>query len=253
MGSFQNEFVASFYLQVKRFWRAKSRVLGSIIQPLFWMIFFGAGFARSVRFPGPSSPYMSFLIPGVILMTVFMASFFSGVSIIWDKEFGFMKVVLVSPASRRITLLGRIVGDALIAMFQGLMISLVAYVLAPDFNYLCIPLVLGVAFLVSLATSSIGIILASRIKSFEGFGLIMNLISMPLIFASGVFFPVETMPDWMRMIAYISPLTYGVDIARGLMLGVSSIDPMIDLMAVSILSVVLVSLATLLFEKTTIE
>jgi len=133
------------------------------------------------------------------------------------------------------------------------MISLVAYVLAPDLNYLCIPLVLGVAFLVSLATSSIGIILASKIRSFEGFGLIMNLISMPLIFASGVFFPVETMPDWMKVIAYISPLTYGVDIARGLMLGVSSIDPMIDLMAVSILSVVLVSLATLLFEKTTIE
>lgn len=148
-------FVASYYLQVKRFLRSKSRVTGSILQPLFWMIFFGIGFTNSARLIGSSASYMEFLIPGVILMTIFMASFFAGMSIIWDKEFGFMKVMLVSPAPRKTVLLGRILGDATTATFQGFMISIVAYVLASELNYVVIPIVLGVAFLVSISILSL--------------------------------------------------------------------------------------------------
>ncbi len=248
-----NGFIASYYLQVKRFWRSKSRVIGSIVQPVFWMIFFGIGFTKSVRLIGPAVSYIDFLIPGVILMTIFTASFMGGMSVIWDKEFGFMKVVLVSPAPRQMSLLGRIMGDATIALFQGLIISLVAYPLTSNLNYLAIPIVLGVAFLVSISVSSIGITIASKMRSFEGFGLIVNLISMPLTFASGVFFPIDTMPDWMKIIAYISPLTYGADIARSLMLGISSMDIMTDIFALSILTIMFVSMALIIFEKTTIE
>lgn len=249
--------IASYYLQIKRFIRARSRVVGSIVQPIFWLVFFGIGFSRFISTPALPIPYINFLVPGVILMSVFMASFLSGMSIIWDKEFGFMKVVLVSPAPRKSSLLGRILGDATIAIFQGFMIAMASYLVAPNLDFTKLPIVLGIAFLISVSISSLGIIIASRIRSFEGFGLIMNLISMPLMFASGVFYPVTAMPDWMKAIAYVSPLTYGVDLVRSIMLGRSIMgsiaDPMVDLAMLIVLMIILVTLALIMFEKATLE
>ncbi|MEX0568965.1 MAG: ABC transporter permease, partial [Candidatus Njordarchaeota archaeon] len=122
----------------------------------------------------------------------------------------------------------------------------------PNLDCSKIPLVLAIALLVAISTSSLGVIIASRLSSIEGFGLIMNLITMPLIFGSGVFFPIEAMPIWMQIIAYMSPLTYGVDAARELMLGISSIGILYDLIALTAISIVLIGIAMVLFEKITI-
>jgi len=249
MIKFLDGFIANMYLQVKRFWRARSRVIGSIVQPLFWMIFFGIGFTNSVSFRGTGLVYMDYLIPGVIVMTIFSASFFSGVSVIWDREFGFLKLVLVSPASRKASIFGRLMGDALIALTQGIVISIVAYFIDPNLNYLSVPIILVIALLVAISTSSLGIIIASRLSSMEGFGLIMNLIMMPFIFGSGVFFPIEAMPLWMQIIAIVNPLTYGADAARWLMLGVSTIGIVYDLLVLILISIILVSIAMITFER----
>lgn len=252
MPRFIDGFIANMYLQIKRFWRARSRVIGSIVQPIFWMIFFGIGFTNSVTLRGPGLVYMDYLIPGVIVMTIFTASFFSGMSVIWDKEFGFLKLVLVSPAPRKASIFGRLVGDAIVALTQGVVISIVAYLIEPDLNYINIPFVLCIALLVAVSTSSLGIIIASRLSSMEGFGLIMNLIMMPFIFGSGVFFPIEAMPTWMKALAYASPLTYGADAARELMLGVSSFGIMHDVLALLIIAIVLIGIAMVSFEKMTV-
>lgn len=245
-------FLASLQLQVLRFWRFKSRLVGSIIQPIFWMLFFGIGFTNSVRLIGPNVSYMAYLIPGVIMMTIFSAALFSGLSVIWDKEFGFLKVLLVSPAPRKVVMLGRISGDAIIALIQGIVIAIAGYALDPTLDYTYLPIVLLIALLVAYSTTSLGIIIASRMRSFEGFGLIINLISMPLIFASGVFFPIDAMPEWMQVIAYASPLTYGVDAARELLLGFSTLGLMMDLTALLLITIVLVLIAMMNFERITI-
>ncbi len=246
-------FIASYYLQVMRFWRTRARLMGSIVQPVFWMIFFGIGFTNSVRFIGSPTKYIDYLVPGVILMSVFMASFLSGMSVIWDREFGFLKVILVSPTPRKASILGRVFGDATVAIFQGLIISVIAFVIAPDLNYSSIVMVLGIAFLVALSTSCIGIMIASRMRSFEGFGLIVNLISMPLVFASGVFYPVDAMPDWMKLIAYISPLTYGADAVRELMIGIQGFGIIFDVIILSSITAILLMISISIFERTTIE
>ena len=130
---------------------------------------------------------------------------------------------------------------------------MIAFVIAPDLNYSSIVMVLGIAFLVALSTSCIGIMIASRMRSFEGFGLIVNLISMPLVFASGVFYPVDAMPDWMKLIAYISPLTYGADAVRELMIGIQGFGIIFDVIILSSITAILLMISISIFERTTIE
>ena len=244
---------ANFYREIKRFWRAKSRVIGSIIQPIFWMVFFGLGFTKAFRAGGATKFfflfYIDFLIPGVFMMTIFFSGFFSGISVIFDREFGYLKEILVSPAPRWATLFGRAIGSTAISLTQGVIILAIAYPLSEKMNYSNLPIALLAAVMLSLSFTAIGIILAVRMRSHEGFQLIVNFLSMPLLFASGVFFPVETMPDWMKAIAYINPLTYAVDISRYALTGVHSFDPLLDFAILGIMALILGAIASHLFSK----
>ena len=244
---------ANMYREIKRFLRAKSRVLGSIIQPIFWMIFFGLGFTNAFRAGGSGGfggvSYIDFLIPGVFMMTIFFSGFFSGISVIFDREFGYLKEILVSPAPRWATLFGRAIGSTIISLIQGLIILAIAYPLAPELNYMNLAIVLLAAIMLSLAFTAIGIIIAVRMRSHEGFQLLVNFLAMPLLFSSGAFFPIETMPNWMKAIAYINPLTYAVDISRYALVGMYSINPLTDFMVLGFISVALGLIASHLFGK----
>jgi len=245
---------ANLYREVKRFLRAKSRVLGSIIQPIFWMIFFGLGFTNAFRAGGSAGgfggvSYIDFLIPGVFMMTIFFSGFFSGISVIFDREFGYLKEILVSPAPRWATLFGRAIGSTIISLIQGLIILAIAYPIAPELNYLNLGIVLLAAVMLSLSFTAIGIIIAVRMRSHEGFQLLVNFLAMPLLFSSGAFFPIETMPDWMKIIAYINPLTYAVDISRYALVGIYSINPLTDFMVLGFISITLGLIASHLFGK----
>ena len=253
-----NALHAMWYRQVKRFWRAKSRVAAMIIQPVFWMIFFGLGWASAFRIGGVRTlfgglDYLTFLMPGVIMMAIFMFSYMSGISVIWDKEFGYLKEILVAPVSRRASILGRMLGDSTVAVIQGIIIFCIAYPLTPTLRIMNVPIVILVAFLTSLSFTSVGTIIATKMRSQEGFQLIVNMISMPTLFLSGAFYPIDTMPTWMKYLAYINPLTYGVDATRILLTGSGSLDLTIDAILLLLLSTILVMLATQTFKKATIE
>jgi len=253
-----NALYAMWYRQVIRFWRAKSRVAAMIIQPIFWMIFFGLGWASAFRVGGIKGlfgglDYLTFLIPGVLMMAIFMFSYMSGISVIWDKEFGYLKEILVAPVSRRVSILGRMLGDSTVAILQGIIIFSVAYPLTPTLKVINMPFVMLIAFLTSLSFASIGTIVATKMRSQEGFQLIVNMISMPTLFLSGAFYPIDTMPTWMKYLAYINPLTYGVDASRLLLAGSGSFNLITDLILLLVLSLILVTLATQTFKKATIE
>ncbi len=257
MGSLLDPFIAMWYRQVKRFWRAKPRVIGTFIQPIFWLLFFGLGFSAAFRAGGRTGvflglDYLSYLMPGVVLMTIFMGSFMSGISVIWDKEFGYLKVVLVSPASRKASIIGRSLGDATIAIIQGLVILFFGYLIVPTINLLNLIPFLIVSIIMSLSFASLGIIIATKMQTIEGFQLIINIITMPLLFLSGIFYPVSLAPLWIRVIALANPLTYAVDASRFLLLGVSEFSFIFDITLLISLSSIFLILAIYQFDKATI-
>ncbi|MGQ4915791.1 MAG: ABC transporter permease [Candidatus Asgardarchaeia archaeon] len=251
-----NTIYAMWYRQIIRFSRNKSRVIGTIVQPLLWIFFFGIGFSRMLssgnaptNLPG-GVDYLTFLIPGIVMMTIFTASFMSGISIIWDRELGYLKEVLVAPASRKATIFGRTLGDATIAVLQGIVILLLVFPLTPTINLINLPFTLLYGFLMSISFAGIGIIMATRMRSMEGFQLIMNLIMMPLLFLSGVFYPPEVLPEWMQYVVFLNPLTYATDASRNLLLGFGSLPLWVDTIVLLVIASVFLVVAAVMFEKT---
>ncbi len=248
-------FTIMIYRQVKRFMRARSRVAGMILNPLVWLVFFGLGwsgaFKSNTMFGGVD--YLTYLSPGLYAMTIFNLSFVSGLSVIWDREFGFLKEVLVAPASRRESIAGRIVGDSIVATFQGLVVLALTFLIANLRVEGVLPAIL-VGFLMALAFSSFGVGIATRMESMEGFQIIMSLLMLPLIFLSGAIYPIQTMPDWMRMLAYINPLTYAVDAARQSLTDVTGVFAFsTDIAVLLALVAVLMGVAMVLFDAATLE
>ena len=249
---------AMFYRQMKRFWRAKGRVIALILMPLLWLVFFGIGWASSLNVPIMEqilgTDYLTFMLPGVIAMAVFMTAFMSGVSVIWDKQFGFLKEVLVAPAPRWQSLLGRILGDSVIATIQGLILFILGLPLAKNIIVSGLPLAIAVAFISALGFAALGALIASmRVRSFEAFQAIANMLMMPMIFASGAFFPLMNLPDWFWYITEIDPMTYAVDAMRQDLANVGYFPLWQDLIALVILDAVFIVLAIKAFEKTTVE
>ncbi len=191
----------------------------SLAFPLLFLIVFGSGLSGTMGMLAPGVDFSKFMFPGIIGMTVLMTSFTSGVSVVWDREFGFLKEVLVAPVSRVAVAAGKTLGGATVALIQGTLILL----FAPIFGVMLSPGILlkllPVMFLVACALSAMGIFLASRIKSMEAHQAVMQLLMFPMIFLSGVFFPVNNLPPWMNVLVKINPATYGVDPIRQLVLG----------------------------------
>jgi ABC-2 type transport system permease protein len=159
------------------------------------------------------------MFPGIIGMTVLMTSFMSGVSVVWDREFGFLREVLVAPISRVAVAAGKTLGGATIALVQGIIILLFAPLFGVVFPPEILPRLIPIMFLVACALSAMGIFLASRIKSMEAHQAVMQLLVFPMVFLSGIFFPVNNLPHWMSILVKINPATYGVDPIRQLVLG----------------------------------
>lgn len=247
------------YRQLKRFSRARSRVVGMVINPLIWLVFFGLGWSRV--FDNPMAKmifggvdYLTFLAPGIFAMTVFNMSFIAGVSVIWDKQFGFLKEVLVAPASRKESILGRIIGDSFVTLAQGAIILVLTYPLAESLKLGGFLPALGVSFLLSMAFSGFGVSLALKMESMEGFQMVMMVLMLPLTFLSGAIYPIDSMPGWMKALAYINPLTYAVDGARHFLVGasVAKFSLGVDLGVLTVLAALLVGLAVVEFERATI-
>ena len=168
---------------------------------------------------GPGVNFSQFLFPGIIGMTVLMTSFMSGVSVVWDREFGFLKEVLVAPISRASVAAGKTLGAATIALIQGTLILCFAPLIGVSLSPLAVLQLLPLMFLLAFAMGSFGILLATRIRTMEAFQAIMPMLTFPMVFLSGVFFSVEAGPAWLNVISKINPATYGVTIIREVTLG----------------------------------
>lgn len=209
--------------EFKRFWRDRARRLGGFAQPIMYLALLGVGMQSAFKvFGGGDVPYIKFMFPGILGLTVLFTSVFSAISIIWDREFGFLKEVLVSPVPRSSVALGKIVGGSTTALIQGaifLILAFTPWVYGFSLDTLWKVLaVMPLIILMSLSLTSLGVAVAARMTSMEGFPIIMNFLLMPMFFLSGAFFPLQGLPRWMDVLTKIDPLTYGVDALRGIML-----------------------------------
>ena len=246
------EFQAIYIMwlrQMKRFVRSKSRLVSSIVQPLFFLFILGSGF-RVATFVGVDD-YLSFLAPGIIAMAILFSSMFTGISVLWDKQFGFLQEVLVAPVSRFSIIIGRTLGGATVALIQGFIILLIALGLGVKISGV-FGLLLTFVFMILIAFTAVGfgLVLASKMEDFQGFQLIMNLLIMPLLFLSSAFFPVTANPT-MKTISSFNPLFYMVDGLRGsLIIGTATVNPpLLDLLVVLVVCIIMMGLGSYFFSK----
>ncbi|MEW6143210.1 MAG: ABC transporter permease [Chloroflexota bacterium] len=195
-----------------RFAREKSRIASSLAAPLLWLVVLGGGL-QMVRIPVGGN-YQSFLYPGIIGMTILFTSVFSGISVIWDREFGFLKEILVAPVARWSIVLGKAMGGATAALIQALILLPLAPLVGVELSLARLPLVIMLMVVIAIGLTSTGLLIASLMGSMEGFNLIMGFAIQPMFFLSGALFPLSGAPEWLRVISYINPFTYGVDALR---------------------------------------
>jgi ABC-2 type transport system permease protein len=202
-------------------------------------------------FSGVEGDYIHFLSPGIIAMAILFSSMFTGVSVLWDKQFGFLQEVLVAPISRLSIIIGRTLGGATTALFQGFIILIISLFLGVQIaGITAVLLTLITMILVSFTAVGFGLIFASKMNDFQGFQVIMNLIIMPLFFLSGAFFPLKDLPDWLRVISLINPLSYMVDGIRGSLTGVNNaFPPLVDLGIIFIFCMIMMGLGSYFFSK----
>jgi len=235
--------------QVKKYFRSRSRIVGSLGQPILFLVAFGFGFGSIYQKAGGGS-YIQFLAPGVILMGVLFTAVFSGIELIWDRQFGFLKETMVAPVTRFEIMLGRTVGGATVATLQGLIVFVLTLIIGfRPHNLLLLPLAFVFVFLSALLFTSLGTAIASLLEDMQGFQLIMNFLVMPIFFLSGALFPLKGVPQVMEIIARADPLTYGIDGLRGALISTSSFGMINDFLVLAVVTISLLAIGSYLFEK----
>ncbi len=249
--------VSIWQRELVRFFRERWRAVTTLVQPLLYLLVFGTGLGRAVDEDVVAGDFRVFLLPGVIVMTVLFSSMFSGMSIVWDREFGFLKEILVAPLGRAAVIAGKVAGGATTATMQGLAILILAPLVGLRLNPLRVVAVAPVLLLFALAVNSLGIAIAARISTMQGFMVIMNFITLPLFFLSGALFPLNSAPVWLRTLSYLDPAAYAVDCIRRVLLGFPAAmrfggDPVpiaVELGALAVFGMIMFAVATRGFER----
>lgn len=218
-------------------------------QPLLFLVALGFGMGPIYRKAGGGN-YIQFLAPGVISMGIIFTALFSGIEIIWDRQFGFLKETLVAPTSRLEIMIGRTLGGATVASFQGFIILFLSLLVGfkPQ-SIIIFPVTLVLIFMIALLFTAMGTAIASFLEDMQGFQLIMNFLVMPLFFLSGALFPLEGLPKALHLIASIDPLSYGVDGLRGTLVNNSHFGLFTDFFVLSIVTALILVLGSYLFSK----
>ena len=235
--------------QIKRYFRSRARIVGSLGQPLLFLLSLGFGFGPIFRRAGQGN-YIQFLAPGVIAMTVLFSGIFNGIELIWDRQFGFLKETLVAPVPRVTIMIGRTLGGATTSVMQGLIVVIACLIVGFRPNGV-MAIAGGLVFMVLIAVmfTALGTAIASVLSDFQGFQMIMNFLVMPIFFLSGALFPLMGLPRALDLIARIDPLSYGVDGLRGSMTGMSHFGLATDLAVLSVLTVALLLAGSRLFSR----
>ncbi len=234
--------------QLKRYFRSKSRMIGSLAQPLFFLLSLGYGFGPVFKQAGEGN-YIQFLVPGIIGMSIIFTSIFSGMEIIWDRQFGFLKETLVAPVSRFNIMIGRTIGGATVATLQGTLVLLISFLIGfKPMNWSLIPVAIVVMLLSALLFTAMGTAIASKLDDMQGFQLIMNFLVMPLFFLSGAIFPLAS-AGILGKIANFDPLSYGVDALRSLLSGITHYGLATDFGILAIITIAFLALGSYFFSK----
>ncbi len=245
------ELTAVYFLwkrEIIRFLRSKSRIIGSIGMPFFFLVMLGFGIGGIVSLEEGES-YLDFVAPGILGMVLLFGSVFSGAIVIMDKQFGFLKETLVAPVRRESIVLGKALGGASTAVIQGILMIVVMALMGVSIPLNALPLLLAVMFLVSMAFVSVGISLASIMEDMHGFQLIVNFLIFPMFLFSGAIFPLDSVPEVLQYLSYLDPLTYGVDAMRIVLLGTARFSLALDLGILLAFLAVTTSLAAYLFRR----
>jgi ABC-2 type transport system permease protein len=236
--------------QIKRYLRSKARIVGSLGQPILFLVALGYGFGPVFAKAGGGN-YIQFLAPGIIAMGILFTSVFSGIEIIWDKQFGFLKETLVAPVSRFEIMIGRTLGGATVALMQGVLIFIISLFIGlhvPAFHLVLLALLFGL--LIALLFTALGTAIASILDDMQGFQLIINFLVMPLFFLSGALFPLNGAPSVLTDIAKFNPLSYGIDGIRTTLSGqVSNFGISTDLIVLLVIVIIFLALGSYLFSK----
>jgi len=245
-GGFGHGLWAVLLRDIKRYLADRLRVATNLVQPLLYLFVLGSGIGASTRLAGGYLPY---IFPGVIAMSLLFTATFSGIGIVFDREYGFLKAVLVAPVSRREIALAKVLSGAL----QGLMQGLLLLCFAPLAGLRPGPLQLGGLLLgmvlAALVFSALGVAIATRFKSAEVFPVIMNAVLLPMFFLSGALYPLDRAPRWLSLLAYLDPVAYGVDLMRGQLLGAHHFPPFLSLGVLAAALALLTWLSVRAFEQ----
>ena len=257
------QFIQTIYTiwqrEIIRYWRDKTRIISTLFMPLMFLVIFGAGLSKTLATGNFGIDFVQFMYPGIIAMSVMSVAFFSTISTVWDREFGFLKEILVAPVSRVAVAFGKTLGATTIASIQALILLILAPFIGVTIHFAIIPQLVLFMLLLAFAISGMGLLISSLMKTTESFGLVMQVFIFPMFFISGAFFPLTAVPSWMKVLSYINPLTYGVDAMRQIILGnqvASNILNGLSLHAISVnalflvvFSAVMVTAAVFAFNK----
>lgn len=250
-------FYTLWLREVKRYLRDRTRIVSSFVQPLLWLVVFGTGIGAALRggFQIAGVSYQQLIFPGIVAQTLLFTAMFMGISVIWDRDFGFLKEILVAPISRFSLFLGKMFGDSTDAIIQGVIVFGIALALGINFSPLSFLVCLPIMLLITIGLVSVGLIIASFIGSLESFGAIQSFINLPLFFLSGALFPVVgSNIEWLEIAARLNPLTYGVDALKTVILGASyapfQIQPLfVDIAVIGVFDLIMIGVGTWAFGR----
>lgn len=252
--------------EVKRAIRDRGQLVGGVSRPILWVLILGIGLNPyfrgevygEVTFVVPFT-YLQFIFPAVVALNIMYTSVQSAVSVIWDREFGFLREVLVSPMSRGMVLLGKVLGGATVAVVHGCLVLLLARFADVPLTWPDVFKALGLMAMLAFAMTSLGVVIANRIRSFEGFGVFSNAVILPLYFTSSSIFPLDpaltraqtriVYPEWLVTLVEYNPLTYAVDALRGVLIDYNQFDPRLGIAIMAISGVALFMVALFDFRR----
>jgi ABC-2 type transport system permease protein len=235
--------------ELRRYMRSRAQIIASLAQPVLYLVALGFGLEPVFRRAGEGS-YVQFVAPGVVAMTILFSSTFSGIGLLWDRQFGFLKETLVAPVPRIQVMLGKVLGGATVAVVQGLLVGIVCLVAGFRVRHvLAIPAALLFMALIAIVFAAMGAAIGASLENMQGFQLIMNFLVTPIFFLSGALYPLNGLPKPFQIVTSLDPLSYGVDALRGVLLGVMHFGVVTDAVVLCCVGIVLLVIGSRLFAR----
>jgi len=235
--------------ELKRYTRSKAQVIASLGQPLLYLLVLGFGLGPVFQRAGNGS-YLQFVAPGVVGMSVLFTSVFSGIGLLWDRQFGFLKETLVAPVPRLTVMIGKTLGGATVATIQGVLVLIICLIAGfRPVSWATLPVAFVFMILTAIVFSGLGMAIGSMLQDMQGFQLIMNFLVMPIFFLSGALFPLNGLPSVLSFVTRLDPLSYGIDGLRNVLIGTSEFEPAISLVVLCAVAVLFLALGSYSFSR----